>query len=263
MIEQYEQELNVNTMGAIDEETPVVDIKNAIVVRRQFFSHMKECIVTFRPNGLQFNTSCISFFEGITHILLMIDWEKNWFIIKPCDPDDKDGQRWCTSKDGVRKPRIITGKDFAERLYKRMNWSKGRYYKVCGTLARQLDAEDELILVFEMNDAEDYPMTRKSRKNAGVDDAEISITELESLDEYEKQREREKREREQAKAEGRETRKAKRTSHLPESWGDSLGVTFKQHQTRIEFPHLPSSSAEAEKVGMGLFIEDPESEHDD
>ncbi len=263
MIEQEKQDLNVKFAEMLDEQPPVVDIKGAIVIRRQYFSHMKECIVTFRPNGLQFNTTCINYFEGVTHILLMIDWEKRWFIIKPCHPDDKDGQRWCSIKNGGRKTRMISGKDFAERLYKKMNWCKGKYYKACGTLARQIDVDDELILVFEMEDAEDFPMTRKARKTAGVDDAEISIDELANLDEFERQKELDKKERELAKAEGRETRKSKRSSHFPESWGDSMGVPYDQHQTRIEFPHLPSTGDEAIKAGLGLFMGDQESERHD
>ena len=263
MIEQDNQGLNKSILAGYDEQPMEVDISGATVVRRQFFSHMKEYMITFRPNGIQFNTSCISFFEGVTHILLMVDWEKRWFIIKPCDPNDKDGQRWCSIKGEVRKPRLITGKPFAERLYKKMEWSKGRYFKACGTLARQLDTDDDLILVFEMDDAEDYPMTRKSRKNAGVDDAEISSTELARLDDYEKQKKLEEQERKLAKAEGREANKAKKTDHFPESWGDALGVRYDQHQTRIEFPHLPSTGEEALKAGLGLFVEDSESNRHD
>jgi hypothetical protein len=88
--------------------------------------------------------------------MLLVDWDKKWFIIKPCDPDDKDAQRWCTSGDKGRKPRFITGVPFGDRMYGKMGWCKGKAYKVCGTLALQLDKEDELIMVFELNDAEEY-----------------------------------------------------------------------------------------------------------
>ena len=52
MIEQEKQDLNVKYAEMLDEQPPVVDIKGAIVLRRQYFSHRKECNVTFRPNGL-------------------------------------------------------------------------------------------------------------------------------------------------------------------------------------------------------------------
>lgn len=109
-MEQDYQRLNDRFLGMADEDVREVDIRGAEVVRRQFLSHMKESMVTFRPNGLQFNTYCISGFTDVTHVLLMVDWEKGWFIIKPCDPDDRDGQRWCNVKGTERKSRFITGK---------------------------------------------------------------------------------------------------------------------------------------------------------
>lgn len=255
--------LNNQFLADEDEELKVVDIKNAHVIRRQYFSHMKENIVTFKPNGIQFNTSCIMRFSDVTHVLLMIDWDKRWFIIKPCHPDDKDGQRWCNIKGEKHVTRFITGAPFSERLYKRLAWSKGNSYKVCGTLARQLDKEDELILVFELDDAEDYPMTKKSRKSAGVDDSELTAEALAALDEFEKQKELERVEREAAKAEGRETRRSKKRDHFPTGWGEELGVKYDDHQTRIEFPHLPENNQEAAKMGMSLFDNQQESEKHD
>ena len=221
-------------------------------------------MVTFRPNGLQFNTCCIAGFAGVTHVLLMVDWEKGWFIIKPCDPDDRDGQRWCVEKGSDRKTRFISGKDFAERLYKRLGWCFGKYYKICGTYARQLDKRDEIIMVFEFKDAADYMLTKKSRQSAGVDDAEISSEELSKLEEFEKQKEIEKQEREAAKAEGREYKRTRRKkSHFPPEWDDSLGVKYEDHQTKIEFPHLPSDGKEVEQMGMSLFANPERNDQND
>ena len=252
-MENENQEMSTQYSEMNEEELQKVDIRNAQVVRRQFFSHMKENIVTFRPNGIQFNTACISRFTDVTHILLLVDWERKWFIIKPCLPDDKDGQRWCNSSEKGRKPRFITGSAFGTRMYDRMGWCKGKAYKVCGTLALQLDKEDELIMVFEMNDAEEYPLTSKSRKSAGVDDSELSTEELESLNEFERQKELERQEREKAKAEGRDIRTKKKRDHFPEEWGNNLGINYENHETRIVFPHLPENAKEAEQMGLSLF----------
>ncbi len=254
---------NNSNVFSDNEELDLVDISGAEVVRRQYFSHMKENIVTIRPNGIQFNTSCINRFENVTHILVMIDWERNWFIIKPCDQDAKDGQRWCVSKEGTRKPRMISGAPFSQRLYKKLGWCKGNYYKICGTPALQIDKDDELIMVFDFTEAEAYHMTKKSRISAGVDDSEIGQSDLQKLEEFEKQKEIEKAEREAAKAKGETTRKKRKTDHYPESWGDSLGVRYDQHQERIEFPHLPDTAQEAEQMGISFFSEKQETEKDD
>ncbi len=243
-----------------DEELKNIDISKAEVIRRQFFSHMKDCMVTIRPNGIQFNTTCISRFEGVTHILMMVDWERNWFIIKPCDPEYKDGQRWCTIKDNERKPRLITGKPASERIYKRLGWCLGKMYKICGTPAIQLDSQDELIMVFEFKDAEDYMLTKKSRLSAGVDDKEINAEDLTKLEDYEKQLEIERQERKQAKEKGRGIKKGQKKGHFPEEWNDSMGVSFDQYKARVEFPHLPANSQEAVSMGMSFLEEEKRDE---
>ncbi len=263
-MDQNAQLLNSQFLGMVDEEMREVDIRGAEVVRRQFLSHMKESMVTFRPNGLQFNTYCIAGFTDVTHVLLMVDWEKGWFIIKPCDPDDRDGQRWCNIKGTERKPRFITGKPFAERLYKKLGWCFGKSYKICGTYARQIDKQDEIIMVFEFKEAEEYMLTKKSRASAGVDDAEITVEDLAKLEEFEKQKELEKQEREAAKVEGREYKRSRRKkSRFPKEWDDSLGVKYEDHQTKIEFPHLPSNGKEAEQMGLSFFVESEREETND
>jgi len=162
------------------------------------------------------------------------------------------------------KVEIYHGKTFAERLYKKLGWCFGKSYKICGTYARQLDKHDEVVMVFEFKDAEDYMLTRKSRESAGVDDAELSTEDLTKLEEFEKQKELEKQEREAAKAEGREYKRSRRKkSHFPEEWEDSLGVKYEDHQTKKEFPHLPSDGKEAERMGMSLFAETERNETDD
>jgi hypothetical protein len=45
------------------------------------------------------------------------------FIIKPCDPEDKT-VTMCTVKGEARKTRMISGRDFAERFFKKMVGAK-------------------------------------------------------------------------------------------------------------------------------------------
>ena len=253
--ETEKQKLNTQLLGYAEEALPVYDISEAEVVRRQFFSHMKENMMTIRPNGVQFNTSCIARFEDVTHVLMMVDWEQGFFIIKPADPDDKDSQRWCTDK---RKPRLIRGAAFSERLYRRLGWCKGKFYKICGTPAKQKDS-DELIMVFMLKDAEEYSMTKKSRESAGVDDSEISPEDLIKLEEDEQRKIAEKAERDAAKAAGEPVRKRRRKNdHFPDDWEDNMGDRYDQYQSRIEFPHLPENGAEAETMGLSLFAAEQE-----
>lgn len=236
------REMNeMNNLPQIEgEELPRISLAGCEIVRRQFLSHMKEITVTIKPDGLIFNMFCLSKLENTVFIHMMVDRGKHWFIIRSCDEDDKDGQRWCNVKDdGVRKTRKITGKDFGTRLYHLMKWTQGYFYKVCGSLALQDNGNNELLIVFELDDAEKYPMTSKSRLSAGVDDSEIDKDDLAKLEEIEKRQNEEKAARKAAKERGEIPAKSKRKSKFPDVWEqDSFGTLFAQHTNRIRVPSL-------------------------
>lgn len=133
---------------------PRISLKGTEVVRRQYLSHIKDNVVNIRPDGIQFNTACITRMENVVYIQIMIDRKRKWMIVRGCDEEDRDAQRWCNIKEEGRKPRKITGKDFAIRIYRMMQWNRGYYFKVCGSFAVRDDKEDELLLVFELEESE-------------------------------------------------------------------------------------------------------------
>jgi hypothetical protein len=202
-------------------------------------------VVTIRPDGIQFNQSCIAKMEGVVHILIMIHRQQRRLIVRACDENDRDGQRWCALKDGARKSRMITGGDFATRAYRMMGWSKGYYAKICGTPALQMDNEDELLMVFELDEAEMYPMTARSRQAAGVEDEEIGAEALKDLAEAEARREQEKAERRAAAERGEKPKKGKRKSRFPDAWtADSFGTPVEQYIGRPVIERLKREDAE-------------------
>ncbi len=168
-------EINTQLLGITKEELPEIDLSNFQVVRREFFSHIKEAIMTIRPNKISFNNSCIAKMPGVTHVFIGVDINAGTLIIRAADELDKDAQRWCNVKEEKRVSREITGKKFADMLYRDMGWSKRYYYKFCGTPALRKDADDELIFVFNLNDKQIFPMTEKSRIAAGVTDETLDI----------------------------------------------------------------------------------------
>lgn len=229
------EEEKTQIVGEID-ELPRISIEGCEVVRRQFLSHMKDMVVTIRPDGIIFNTTCLVKLDDAVHIQMLVDRKNQWLIIRACDEEDKDGQRWCNvSENGTRKTRKLTGRDFGTLMYDFMKWTKGYYYKVCGSLAMQEGDDGELLLVFELVDAEKYPMTSKSRQAAGVDDGDIKEEELARLIEIEKQNLEEKAERKAAKERGEKPKRSKRTSEFPNSWEEnSFGALFSNHTNRVK-----------------------------
>jgi hypothetical protein len=239
------KEINTQLLGMSREELPRVSIAGSEIVRRQYLSHIRDVVVTIRPDGIQFNQSCIAKMEGVVHILIMIHRGQRRLIVRACDENDRDGQRWCALKDGARKSRMITGGDFATRAYRMMGWSKGYYAKICGTPALQMDNEDELLMVFELDEAEMYPMTARSRQAAGVEDEEISADTLKDLAEAEARREQEKAERRAAADRGEKPKKGKRKSRFPDAWtADSFGTPVEQYVGRPVIEHLKREDAE-------------------
>lgn len=249
-----DSELDTQLIGASEESLPRISLEGSEIVRRQFLSHMKENIVSIRPDGIQFNNSCLVRMKGTTHIHLIVNRSKQWLIIRACDEDDRDGQRWCTVNEDKRKPRKITGADFSRRVYDMMGWSKGYYYKICGTPALQADQQDTLLLVFELCEAEQYPMTAKSREAAGVIDDDLGKDELDKLNLIEEQNRKEKEERAAAVATGEKAKRKRKNDRFPEAWDkESFGVPVEEHMSKVVINHLPKDLNEAEQMVLDIL----------
>lgn len=233
MENENKKEINTMLLGMTKEELPRVSLEGSEVVRRQYLSHIKEAILTIRPDGVQFNNSCIAMMEDVVYIQFLVNRQDHRIIIRASVENDRDSQRWCNVKDGQRKSRKITGKEFAIRVYRMMGWSRGYYYKICGTPALQENDEDELLLVFELDECECYTMTAKGRKAAGVTDEELGA-ELKKIQEEET-----RKAAEAGTASDEKPKRPKRTSKFPDSWdSDSFGVPVEEHKNRVDVKHL-------------------------
>ncbi|NCB28133.1 MAG: hypothetical protein EOM62_22190, partial [Bacteroidia bacterium] len=63
-----EQELDTLELEIPKEELPRVSLEGCEIVRRQFLSHLKENILTIRPDGIQFNNACITRMPDVRYI---------------------------------------------------------------------------------------------------------------------------------------------------------------------------------------------------
>lgn len=172
--------------------------------------------------------------EGAVYIYLMVDRKRKWLVIREVEKDAWDAQRWCSIKDGARKPRKITGADFSERVYKLMDWNKGYYYKICGTPALPVEGEECLYLLFELENYDRYILTEKARKSAGVLDEEVGVEELEKI---RAEADAAKKAKEEAAANG--TKPRRRKKQHPDTWEDgSFGEPYAKHKDRLQLPKL-------------------------
>lgn len=99
--------------------------------------------------------------------------------IKECDPDDKNAIRWCIEKkDGTRKSRKITGREFSNMIYTLMEWDRKKRYKIIGFLI-EVDGED--VFLFDLTMTEKFD-TKKGTKKKTLEEA----TQVEGVEEENK-----------------------------------------------------------------------------
>ena len=218
------------------DEIPRVNIKNARVISRRNLSHLREPVVTVRPDGIQFNSASIARFPDTTYVLPLIDKEDKMLYLVMSSEDEIDSQKWANIKDDKRQSRKITGRGLGAKIYREMGWNKGYSYRAYGSLALQEEAEDELVLCFELGKPDRAFLTEKARASLGItiddlgDEAEAVLAE-------DARRKEEQEQREKDKTEGRTPQKKKDTTeYYVEPDGDEFGPKYSEHKGRIRIP---------------------------
>lgn len=112
----------------------------------------------------------------MVYIKFYIDHNAKQLAIKECDPDDKNAIRWCIEKkDGTRKSRKITGREFSNMIYTLMEWDRKKRYKIIGFLI-EVDGED--VFLFDLTMTEKFD-TKKGTKKKTLEEA----TQVEGVEE--------------------------------------------------------------------------------
>ena len=116
---------------------------------RTQFSMLKKPAVSIRQ--LTFNMVAIRLFEGVKHVLTVVNTEKKRLAVVPCAEEESASVEWArVNKQGKWVNKNITSVDFVENLYHLMGWNRECRYKVLGRVAA---SDRGLILVFEMEEA--------------------------------------------------------------------------------------------------------------
>lgn len=118
---------------------------------RTQFSMLKKPAVSIKYGQLTFNMSAIRLFEGVKHVLTVVNTEKKRLAVVPCAEEESASVEWArVNKQGKWVNKNITSVDFVENLYHLMGWNRECRYKVLGRVAA---SDRGLILVFEMEEA--------------------------------------------------------------------------------------------------------------
>ncbi len=231
MLEKCENSIiDEELLGMKKEDMEVVDLDHCEVVRKQYLAHTRDTLLTIKPDGIQFNNTCISRMPGAEYVLLFVDKEKQRLYVTACDRDDRNSQKWCNVKDGIRKSRKIRGILLGDRIYDLMKWSKGYSFKICGYPAKRENDTDRLVMVFDFAEAEKIPLTRKQRVSAGVEPEDLTVEEVAELDRIEDARIK-------AKESGRKSTYQRLGVSFSEEWTkDSFGEQVKDYESRPIIP---------------------------
>lgn len=117
---------------------------------RTQFSMLKKPAVSIKYGQLTFNMAAIRLFEGVKHVLTVVNTEKKRLAVVPCAEEESASVEWArVNKQGKWVNKNITSVDFVENLYHLIGWNRECRYKVLGRVAA---SDRGLILVFEMED---------------------------------------------------------------------------------------------------------------
>lgn len=118
---------------------------------RTQFSMLKKPAVSIKYGQLTFNMAAIRLFEGVKHVLTIVNSDKKKLAVVPCAEEESASVEWArVNKKGNWVNKNITSVDFVENLFRLMGWNRECRYKVLGRVAA---SDKGLILVFEMEEA--------------------------------------------------------------------------------------------------------------
>jgi hypothetical protein len=123
------------------------------VVRGEFFAHLNEPSIAFNRCKVSVNAACLKKLPEVNFVQILINADERKLAVRPCEEDEKDSFRWCTSGNGKRKPKQITCKVFFAKLFQLMAWNPDYRYKLLGKLVR---SQDEYLFAFDLSAPEVY-----------------------------------------------------------------------------------------------------------
>jgi len=151
------QEMQQTIMGVQESDEPF-SYDGYQVVRGEFFAHIYEPSITFNNCKVSLNTACLNRLPAVSYVQFLVNPEEKKLVVRPCSEDEKDSFRWCSERNGKRKPKQITCRIFFAKIVNLMNWNPQYRFKMLGKIVR---SGDEQLVVFDLAATETYPRVIK------------------------------------------------------------------------------------------------------
>jgi len=125
------------------------------VVRGEFFAHIYEPSFSLCNYKCSVNTACIRKLPEYDYIQILVNPESRLLAVRPCNEDEKDSFRWCSSTV-KRTPKQISCRIFFAKIMNLMEWDFNYRYKLLGKLVR---SNNDYLYVFDLNSPQIFKRT--------------------------------------------------------------------------------------------------------
>ena len=143
-----------NTNESTVPRDPTFSYDGYQVVRGEFFAHLFEPSVTFKDEKVSVNVACLNKLPSIEYVQFLVNPIEKKLAVKPCSEEVKDSFCWASiTRQGKRKPKMISCKIFFAKVMNLMNWNPEYRYKVLGKLIR---TQSDILFIFDLASAETY-----------------------------------------------------------------------------------------------------------
>ena len=149
-------DLNTVSQNSVDAEVVDFDYSGFQVVRREFFAHLQEPSIVFNQRKVGVNTACVRKLPATDYIQILVNRDKKMLVVRPCDESEIHSFLWCTTKDGKKYPRQVTGRLFFMKICTLMEWNPDYRYKIMGKLVH---SQGQYLFVFDLSATETYKRT--------------------------------------------------------------------------------------------------------
>jgi len=117
---------------------------------RSQFSMLSKPALSIKYREFTCNMACIRLFEGVKHVLPIVNPVKKRFAVVPCAEEESSSVEWARQKDEKWMNKTVTSLEFIEKIYAMMNWDRNCRYKILGRVA---NSSSGLILIFDLPEA--------------------------------------------------------------------------------------------------------------
>lgn len=145
-----------------------VDLRDYQIVRGEFFSGYRCCILNLTSTKLRFSLSCLEKLNYCRQIELLIDPLQKTLVVRPSTKDNRNSQKWLYFDGESYHPSKLSGRAYLPVLFEILGWDTNVSYSVRGEC---LGNGEDGILVFELKEAQ-IAVSNNTRK--GTEDVSES-----------------------------------------------------------------------------------------